>query len=129
MEGGSIVSLDFSDWSFGGNAEREEEVINFLQELFTDFWLDKHLENLSDSKQELYCRNLNWLGEILVMHAVADPRSPEAQMTPHELFMANVNETEGPLLDPDDDVAQNVFDIVCGKLYRYLCEREQEQNI
>ena len=37
-----MISLDFSDWSFGGDSEREEEVTNFLQELFTDFWLDKH---------------------------------------------------------------------------------------
>lgn len=121
-----MISLDFSDWSFGGDSEREEEVTNFLQELFTDFWLDKHLENLSESKQELYCRNLNLLGEILVMHAVADPKSPEAQMTPRELFMANVNDMEGPLLDLDDDTIQNKFDLICGKLYRYLKSREQE---
>ena len=129
MEGGSMISLDFSDWSFGGDSEREDEVTNFLQELFTDFWLDKHLENLSENKQELYCRNLNLLGEILVMHAVADPESPEAQMTSRELFMANVNDQEGPLLDSDNEAAQNEFDIVCGKLYRYLREREQEQEV
>ncbi len=129
MEGGSMISLDFSDWSFSGDSEREDEVTNFLQELFTDFWLDKRLENLSENKQELYCRNLNLLGEILVMHAVADPESPEAQMTSRELFMANVNDQEGPLLDPDNEAAQNEFDIVCGKLYRYLREREQEQEV
>ena len=124
-----MISLDFSDWSFSGDSEREDEVTNFLQELFTDFWLDKRLENLSENKQELYCRNLNLLGEILVMHAVADPESPEAQMTSRELFMANVNDQEGPLLDPDNEAAQNEFDIVCGKLYRYLREREQEQEV
>ena len=124
-----MISLDFSDWSFGGDSEREEEVTNFLQELFTDFWLDKHLENLSESKQELYCWNFNLLGEILVMHAVADPKSPETQMAPRELFMANVNDMEEPLLDPYDEAAQNEFDIVCGKLYRYLYEREREQEI
>lgn len=30
-------NLGFSDWSFGGDLEREEEVTSFLQELFTDF--------------------------------------------------------------------------------------------
>jgi len=27
-----MISLDFSDWSFGGDSEREDEVTNFLQE-------------------------------------------------------------------------------------------------
>ena len=47
-------------------------------------------------------------------------------MPPRELFMANVNDMEGPLLDLDDDTIQSKFDIICGKLYRYLRSREQE---
>ena len=119
-------NLGFSDWSFGGDLEREEEVTSFLQELFTDFWFDHQLEEQSDRKQERYLRNLNLLGEALVDRAVADPQGPETEMTPYELFLANVNENEGPLIDPDDEIRQDEFDAVCGKVYRYLMETQWE---
>ncbi|MGF0038311.1 hypothetical protein [Victivallis vadensis] len=61
-----MLDLGFSDWTFGADWEREEEVVNFLQELFTDFWFDNQLEECSDRIQERYQRNFNLLGEILV---------------------------------------------------------------
>ena len=78
-----MISLDFSDWSFGGNSEREEEVTDFLQELFTDFWLDKQLENLSESKQELYsgisiCWEKYWLCMQSLIRKARKRRCPPA---------------------------------------------------
>ena len=121
-----MLELDFSDWSYLGNSEREETVMDFLQELFTDFWIGKQLDKLSSGKQSRYLRYLNLLGEILVECAVGDPSSPEAEMTPHELFMANVNESEGPLFYQDNEKLQEEFDLVCGKVYCYLLERESD---
>lgn len=46
-------------------------------------------------------------------------------MTPYALFMANVNESEGPLLDLEDEAAQEEFDRVCGKLYQYVVKEKE----